>query len=65
MTEGTATVDVQPADRLIVRLEYRHDQAESPLFFRGTVAGLGTTASPFVPNSQTQDTLSLGATSWF
>ena len=65
MTEGTATVDVQPVDRLIVRLEYRHDQAEAPLFFRGPVVGLGTAANPFVPNSETQDTITLGATSWF
>jgi hypothetical protein len=65
VTEGTATLDVQPVDHLIVRFEYRHDQAESPLYFRGSVAGLGTAASPFVPNSETQDTLTLGATTWF
>jgi hypothetical protein len=65
VTEGTATVDVQPIDRVIVRLEYRHDQAESPLYFRGSVGGSGTAASPFVANSETQDTLTVGATTWF
>jgi hypothetical protein len=31
VSELTATVDLQPADPVVVRIEYRHDQAESPL----------------------------------
>ncbi len=30
----TATLEVRPIDHLSVRLEYRHDAAEAPLFFR-------------------------------
>jgi hypothetical protein len=64
VSEGTVTMEVRPADRLLLRVEYRHDHAERPLYFRGTVAGDGG-AAPFVPNTTYQDTLTIGATSWF
>jgi hypothetical protein len=60
----TATIDVRPHDNLSVRLEYRHDQADAPLYFRGQVEGSGDDAAPFVPNARSQDTVLLGATAW-
>ena len=66
VSSGTATLDVRPApDNLSVRLEYRHDQADGDMYFRGTVTGDGSSASPFVPNTNHQDTLTLGATARF
>ena len=65
VSEGTVTVDVEPIDRLTLMLEYRHDQAEAPLYFRGTVLGSGAAENPFVANSKSQNTLTLGATTWF
>jgi hypothetical protein len=65
VSEGTVSLEVRPADWLLVRVEYRHDQAERPLYFRDTVAGTGGVADPFVPNTDHQDTITVGATSWF
>ena len=61
----TTTLDVRPVDNLSVRLEYRHDVAEAPLFYGRQVSGDGSAAAPFVPNARTQDTALLGATAWF
>lgn len=53
VASGTATGSYQPADGLVFRLEFRHDQAASDAYF----AGRGT--------RRYQDTLTLGATAWF
>jgi hypothetical protein len=65
VVSGTATVDVRPQDNLSIRLEYRHDQGATPLYFRGEVLGTGAASSPYEPNSHTQDTILLGGTAWF
>ena len=61
----TATLDVRPVDNLSIRLEYRHDVAQAPLYFGRNVAGDGSAATPYIPNARTQDTALLGATAWF
>lgn len=61
----TATLDVRPNDHMSIRLEYRHDVADLPLYFAGNVQGDGTAAAQYVANARTQDTLLLGATAWF
>jgi hypothetical protein len=65
VTSGTVTIDTRPHDQLSVRLEYRHDAAERPLYFGRDVQGDGGVAAPYVPNARTQDTITLGATAWF
>ena len=60
----TLTLDLRPVDHVSARLELRHDHAASDLFFGGTVAGDGVTI-PYVPNRPSQDTLTLGMTTWF
>ena len=65
VSSATATLDVRPYQQLSVRLEYRHDAAEAPLYFGRNVGGDGTTQAPFVANARTQDTALLGATAWF
>lgn len=65
VSSGTATLDVRPHDQISIRLEYRHDVAETPLYFGRNVQGDGNTASPYVANARTQDTLLLGSTAWF
>jgi hypothetical protein len=59
----TATIDVRPNDNMSVRLEYRHDQSEQPIYFAGnvTVDANGN----FVTNARGQDTIMVGATAWF
>lgn len=64
VSSGTATVDVRPHDHVSFRLEYRHDHAAGDMYFGGAVQGDGG-AIPHVPNRAFQDTLTLGATSWF
>jgi len=60
----TATLELRPRGNLSLRLEYRHDDATAPLFFRGAVEGNGADV-PYVANAHTQDTLTMGATAWF
>jgi hypothetical protein len=64
VAEGTATLSYQPVDGVSIRVEYRHDQADSDVFFGGTVSGDGA-AVPYVFNRDTQDTATLGVTAWF
>jgi len=61
----TATLEVRPIDHLSVRLEYRHDAAQAPLYYGQNVVGDGSATAPYVPNARTQDTMLLGATAWF
>lgn len=65
VSSGTATLEVRPHDQLSVRLEYRHDEADTPLFFGRNVQGSGSSDAPYVANARTQDTVLLGATAWF
>jgi hypothetical protein len=66
VSSQTATIDLRPTDdHLSVRVEYRHDQAAGPTYFRGVVFGDGSSATPFLPNARSQDTLTVGATAWF
>lgn len=64
VSSGTATADFRPHERVSFRLELRHDQAGDPMYFGGDVAGDGN-ATPFVATRESQDTLTLGATTWF
>jgi len=64
VASATATVDARPHERASFRLEYRHDHAAGDMFFGGDVAGDGVD-TPFAPNRNTQDTVTLGATTWF
>jgi hypothetical protein len=59
----TGTVDFRPAENLSFRVEYRHDQAESPLFFNET-RRFDLRGDP-LPTERAQDTLTLGAVAWF
>jgi hypothetical protein len=65
VSSSTLTLDARPSDNISIRLEYRHDQAEHAMFFRSNVQGDGSANNPFIPNAKTQDTLTLGATTWF
>jgi hypothetical protein len=64
VASGTATLEYRPHERVSIRLEYRHDQAGADLYFGGAVSGDGSTM-PYAPNRAGQDTVTLGATSWF
>lgn len=64
VASGTATLELRPADRASFRLEVRHDQAADDAFFGPDVRGDGL-ARPFVADRAFQDTVTLGATTWF
>ncbi|MFT3700205.1 MAG: outer membrane beta-barrel protein [Kofleriaceae bacterium] len=59
----TLTLDYRPHKNIALKLEYRYDHASDPLFYKGDVAvdanGLD------IPTARSQQTLTLGATSWF
>ncbi len=61
---GTATGEVRPLEGFAVRLEYRHDEADSPLYFRGASTGNGSTGAPFIPNTPRQDTVTVAVLGW-
>jgi hypothetical protein len=63
LASGALTLDARPVERASIRLEYRHDQADADLFFGGDVMGDGV-ATPFVPNREAQDTVTLGFVTW-
>jgi hypothetical protein len=64
LSSGTLTLAYQPYANMSVRLEYRHDQAASDVFFGGAVAGDGI-RTPYVFDRDAQDTLTLGVVAWF
>jgi hypothetical protein len=64
VASGTFTVDGRPHDNVSVRLEYRHDQASSDIYFKGAVLGDGQ-KTPYVPNAQAQNTITAAAMAWF
>lgn len=64
VASATVGLDLHPEDHVSLRIEYRHDHAAGDAYFAGTVTGDGA-ASPFVRNARAQDTLTIGATSWF
>jgi len=63
VSSTTGTIDLRPADRFSVRLEYRHDLAQGPSWFKNDVAtdALGA----FIPNTTSQTTFTVGASAWF
>ncbi len=62
VSSGTLTVDLHPEDHLSFRIEYRHDHAASPIYYRGVVSnGPGG----WISNAEAQDTLTFGTTAWF
>jgi Putative beta-barrel porin-2, OmpL-like. bbp2 len=64
VTSQTLTLDYHPQDDISIRLEGRHDGASSDMYFRGAVPGDGSAASPYIPNSRRQTTITLGMTTW-
>lgn len=63
VSSGTLTLEARPVDHLSLRLEYRHDQAASDVYYGGQVVSDAT--GTFVANRASQDTLTLGATAGF
>jgi hypothetical protein len=63
VSSGTATLDARPVDHISMRLEYRHDEAGGPMFFSGDVPVDSNGA--YISNAVRQDTITLGATTWF
>lgn len=63
VASATATVDFRPHQRVSFRLEYRRDHAGEDVFF-GQHA-VRDDAALNVPNRDSQDTVTVGATSWF
>jgi len=52
----TGTLDARPVDRISVRLEFRHDSAKDPIYFKNADA---------LPSAKSQSTLTFGLTAWF
>ncbi|MEI7893098.1 MAG: outer membrane beta-barrel protein [Myxococcales bacterium] len=59
---GTATLEFKPVSNLSARLEYRHDTASSALYFSAPALDAN---GAWVADQRSQDTLTLGLTTWF
>jgi len=62
VSSATGTLDFRPHDNISLRVEYRHDQAAADAYFKGQVP---IVLGQPVPTARGQDTLTLGATTWF
>lgn len=58
----TGTIDLRPMDHVSFRVEYRHDAATAPLYFKKGAEPDAT--GSLVSNARTQDTITLGLTGW-
>lgn len=61
----TLTADIRPNDNSSVRLEYRMDSASDDAFFSGDEIEGDGVATPYVPNTDSQSTVTLGLVAWF
>jgi len=64
VAEGTFTLIYRPGDHVMVMAEYRHDSAGEDVYFADSVVGDGVLV-PFVPDSDQQDTVTVGVVAWF
>lgn len=64
VASGTVTLDARPNEHVSFKLEFRHDESDGDMFFRGDVARDMMTMS-WVPNARRQSTLLLGFSTWF
>jgi len=63
VASGTGTVEVRPIDNVSFRVEYRHDHAQAPMYFRDQVAN-DLLGAP-IANATSQNTVTVGMTAWF
>ncbi len=61
---GTVTLEARPEDHFSVRLEYRHDLADAPLYYDATRRVERATGAE-LPTADGQNTVLVGATAWF
>lgn len=64
VASATSTIEVVPHDHLALKLEDRHDHAESAMFFGSSLLGDGVDV-PYVANRRVQNTLTVGASAFF
>lgn len=63
VAEFTLSADFRPFDNASIRIDFRHDEAQGPMYFRGTVAN-GLDGQP-IASARTQNTITVGLTTWF
>lgn len=63
VSEFTFSTDFRPFDNVSIRFDFRHDEADGPMYFKSNV-GLGLDGQP-IATAKNQDTLTVGLTTWF
>jgi hypothetical protein len=61
----TATIDLRPFDNVSIRAEYRHDNADAPIYFDDDNTARPGVAPERVGRRPTQNTITLGMTAWY
>jgi hypothetical protein len=62
---ATLTADLRPEDSLSLRIEYRYDHGDAAMYFHGEVPIADAASGTSVPTARSQQTLTLGAVTWF
>lgn len=65
MASFTATLDFRPIDNVSLRAEYRHDNADQPIYYDNNNVPQPGVAPERVGRTPTQNTLTLGMTAWY
>lgn len=61
----TATLDARPIDNVSIRAEFRHDDADQPIYFDNNNMAMPGVPAYLVGRTSTQNTLTLGLTAWY
>lgn len=61
----TSTLDLRPFDNISMRVEYRHDNADQPLYYDNNNVSMPGVPIERIGRTQTQNTLTLGLTAWY
>jgi hypothetical protein len=61
----TATLDARPFENISIRAEYRHDNADQPIYFDNSNLPQPGVRPELIGRTSTQNTLTLGMTAWY
>lgn len=61
----TATLDLRPFDNVSIRAEYRHDNADAPIYYDDNNLARPGVAPELIGRRATQNTVTIGMTAWY
>jgi hypothetical protein len=65
VASATATLDLRPFDNVSIRAEYRHDNADAPIYYDDNNLSRPGVDPRLIGRRATQNTLTIGMTAWY